>query len=112
MLERQIDIPATAQKLILVHGSIQAGGLAGKQTHQGAEMRLVLAGSLMMTVQDKTPTFRKGEYFFVPPHTQMTKVEGDRSKPIDFINFEVGAVNDVDAVYHPDSQDRRTVTID
>jgi len=106
MLEREVAIPATAQKLILVHGTIRPGGSLGEQTHQGAEMRLMLAGSLTMTMSDKTTTVHKGEYFFAPPQTHMTKVEGDRTMRTDFIIFEVGAVKDVDADYHDADKSR------
>jgi len=100
MLEREIDIPSTTQKLILVHGTIEPGGFAGEHTHQGAEMRLLLSGSLTMTMHDKTAIFRQGEYFFEPAHTHMMKVEGDRTMFTDFVIFEVGDVRDVDTVYH------------
>jgi quercetin dioxygenase-like cupin family protein len=103
MLDKEIDIPKTGQKLILVHGTIEPGGSAGEHTHQGSEMRLLLAGSLTMTMPEKTVTYRKGQYFFEPAHTHMTKVEGDRSTPTEFIIFEVGTATDVDSVYHPES---------
>lgn len=103
MLDKEIDIPKAGQKLILVHGTIQPGGSAGEHTHQGSEMRLMLAGSLTMTMHEKTMTYRKGQYFFEPAHTHMTKVEGDRTTPTEFIIFEVGTAKDVDSVYHPKS---------
>ena len=103
MLDKEIDILKTGHKLILVHGTIEPGGSAGEHTHQGSEMRLLLAGSLTMTMPEQTVTYRKGQYFFEPAHTHMTKVEGDRSTPTEFIIFEVGTATDVDSVYHPES---------
>lgn len=103
MLDKEINIPRTGQKFILVHGTIEPGGSAGEHTHRGSEMRLLLAGTLTMTMPEKTVTYRKGQYFFEPAHTHMTKVEGDRSTPTEFIIFEVGTATDVDSVYHPES---------
>ncbi|HEY6085489.1 MAG TPA: hypothetical protein VIU63_08830 [Nitrospira sp.] len=45
------------------------------------------------------------EYFFEPAQTHMMKVEGDRAMFTDFIIFEVGAVRDVDTIYHAGHSD-------
>jgi quercetin dioxygenase-like cupin family protein len=107
MLEREIHVSAGTQKMILVHGRIARGGFAGEHTHRGAEMRVLLSGSLTMTMHQNAAVYKKGEYFFEPANTHMMKVEGDKNTDTDFIIFEVGAERELDSIYHPDGREAR-----
>ena len=90
VLEREITLADGKNKMILVHGKIARGGFAGEHTHRGSEMRVLLSGSLTMTMHKNKEVYKEGEYFFEPADTHMMKVEGDKNADTDFIIFEGG----------------------
>lgn len=103
-LEREVGLAVGKHKMILVHGKIARGGFAGEHVHRGAEMRVIISGSLTMAMHKKTEVHKEGEYFFESADTHMMKVEGDKGKDTEFIIFEVGTTRDVDSVYHADGR--------
>ena len=103
-LEKEIEVEAGRNKMILVHGRIAKGGFAGEHTHKGNEMRVLLSGSLSMRMYERNEVHQQGDYFFEPANTHMMRVEGDKKRDISFIIFELGPSEDVDAVYHADGR--------
>ena len=100
-LEREIDVASGENKIILVYGKIARGGFAGEHTHRGNEMRVLLTGSLTMSMHQNTEHYEKGNYFFEPANTHMMKVEGDKNQDTSFIIFEQGPAHELDDIYHP-----------
>jgi quercetin dioxygenase-like cupin family protein len=66
VLEREIMLADGKNKMVLVHGKIARGGFAGEHTHRGSEMRVLLSGSLTMTMHKNKEAYKEGEYFFEP----------------------------------------------
>ncbi len=100
-LEREIDVPTGENKIVLVYGKIARGGFAGEHTHRGNEIRMLLTGSLTMSMHQNTEHYERGNYFFEPANTHMMKVEGDKNQDTSFIIFEQGPTHELDDIYHP-----------